>query len=70
MRVTNGGLMAVSVRALKHAIRGEEEMAASEVAWLDDGQLRTLVSGAVLLVKAAECELMRREADQAPAGGP
>lgn len=60
--MASGGLMAVSDRALRHAIKGDEEMTACEVAWLDNGQLRNLIEGAKVLLKAAECELVGREA--------
>jgi len=54
------GLTDVSRRALQHAIKADEAMTAAEVAWLDDGQLRGLIEGAKVLLKAAECELVGR----------
>ena len=58
--MASGGLLAVTDRAMRHAIVGDEAMTASEVAWLDNGQLRGLIEGAKVLLKAAECELVSR----------
>jgi hypothetical protein len=60
------GMLDVSDRALRHALRGDELMAAAEVAWLDDGQLRALIDGGKRLLKAAELELTGRQAVSGP----
>jgi len=51
----------VSERALKLAIKGDLEMTAAEMGWLDDSQLRILIRGARMLLAAAERELIGRQ---------
>lgn len=58
------GIVSVSERALKHALRSESDMTAAEVAWLDDGQLLALVRASLELADAAQAEYNGRHRAQ------
>lgn len=60
--MASGGLFEVSKRALGHTLRSEGDMAAAEVAWLDDGHLLTLVRASLELADAAQDEYNGRQA--------
>lgn len=55
------GIVDSSDRALRYALKGDEDEVAAEMGWLDDPQLRRLIEAAKLLLKRAEMELMGRE---------
>jgi len=56
----NGGIVAVSQRALSDALRGDLEAVAGEMAWLGDEKLRRLVLACHQLADAAAAELNGR----------
>ena len=56
------GIVAVSQRALSHALRYDPFKLAAEVAWLSDGQLDRLVLACHHLADAAQAERNGREA--------
>lgn len=60
--MSSGGIKAVSDRALRAALDGESDTTQTEVAWLDDGQLRRLIHAAKVLMTAAQLELNGRQA--------
>jgi len=57
-----GGIVAVSHRALSHALNRDPQMTACEVAWLDDGQLERLILACHHLADTAQAERNGREA--------
>jgi hypothetical protein len=54
------GLRAVSIRALRAALNGYGGDVASEMAWLDDGQIKRLVVVLTEIRDAAQAELAGR----------
>jgi hypothetical protein len=56
----SGGIVAVSHRALSHALKDDDDMTAAEVAWLDNGQLSRLIWACHRLADAAAAELNGR----------
>jgi hypothetical protein len=52
----SGGIVAVSQRALSRALKGDLDMCAAEVVWLEDGQLDRLILACHQLADAAQAE--------------
>lgn len=57
-----GGIVAVSHRALSHALKDDLQETACEVAWLTDGQLERLIFACYRLADAAAAERNGRQA--------